>query len=379
MFTFIKRQWVVKRTLLRSARQVHDRGGRPLRSQLADLARLRRGPGQLRAIDYYMFGAYDDRRFPPPVKRELSSWDRRRLARALNDPSWSAVCDDKLLFYAVMRGLGLPILEVRAVHDARGRAFGSTPVLRSVAEIAAFLRDGMPYPVFGKPVRGSFGQGASALVGYAAERDAVLFRDGGELGVEEYLRGYVLPAREGYLFQEPLRQHPALDRVSGGRVGTLRMVVLRDDPGPRLFRVVWRIPVGGNVTDNFLHGARGNLVAHVDRETGRVGRVVQPVGIGAGADGTALAPEVEAHPDTGERIPGLVIPDWPGVVALCLRAATSVPGLRYQSWDLAIGADGPVLMELNFRGGLAAVQAPAPHGILDAEFRDFWGRHARHA
>lgn len=372
---FLRRQWRAKRAILRTARTVHERTGKGVLSQLREITRLRFGPGRLYAPDYFMYGVYDDRRYSRAGKREVLSWHPARIADALNDPGSRALCDDKLLFHALLRGLGAPSPPVYAAYDPGGRSFGETPVLTTPGQVAAFLRDGMAYPFFAKEITGGYGAGASAVSALDAAQDRVLLSTGESLPVDAYIERYVT-ASDGYLFQQPVRQHPHIDRITGGRVGTLRLVVLRGDDGPRLFRTVWRIPVGSNLTDNFLHGTRGNLVAHVDRETGVVGAVVQVLESGSGAaGGLRLGRELEVHPDTGERITGERVPHWPEIVSACLQAGAVFPRLRYQSWDVAIGPEGPLLLELNYRGDFGLAQIPGTPGLFDAEFRAFWTRY----
>jgi hypothetical protein len=379
MMSFLRRQLVVRQLLLESAREARDLTGKTIRAQISEMVRLRLGPGRLRATDYYMYGVYDDRRFPAGAKREVLSWSPQRLGAALNDRRWKAVCDDKLLSYALLAGLGLPFPEVRGVYDAEGRSFGAVPVLTSPHALAAFLREGMRYPFFAKPVQSSYGVGSSAVLACDVERDTLSLATGEELDVDTYVRSYVVAARGGYVFQELIRQHPALVRIAGDGVGSLRMIVLRGDDGPRLFRSVWRIPVGTNITDNFRHGSQGNLVAEVDRESGRVGMVVQAVTFDPAAtasDRRRLGVAIEDHPDTGQRITGTTLPHWDRIVATSLTAAAALPGLRYQSWDVAIGPDGPLMLELNYRGGIDITQIPGTPGFYDEEFRAFWRRYA---
>jgi hypothetical protein len=374
--SFFRRQWVAKRAIVRTARKVRDRTGKGILSQLHEITRLRFGPGRLQAPHYFMYGVYDDRRYAAARKREVLSWHPARIAHALNARDWRAVCDDKLVCYGLLRGLGAPFPDVYAAFDTRRRTFDDVPTFSTPEEVATFLRDRMRYPFFAKQIGGGYGAGASSVASLDREQDCVVFTNGEVMPVNQYVDRYVVTTRPGYLFQQPVHQHPVVDRITGGRVGTLRMIVLNGDDAPWLFRAVWRIPVGGNITDNFLHGTRGNLVAQIDRELGRVEQVVQvlPVGPTAG-DGLALGHPVETHPDTGEKITGVVIPNWEQVVSTCLHTAAALPGLRYQSWDVAVGLAGPLLLELNYRGDFGLAQVPGTRGFYDDEFRAFWRRY----
>lgn len=352
--------------------------GKSVLSQFREISSLRFGSSKLKASEYYLYGVYDDARYPSPsAKREVVGWNPRTLGMTVNNPYWRAICDDKLVFYALLKGLGFPFAGIHALYHAGGRTFGSAPALSTPAAMADFLRSGMRYPFFAKPVHASYGMGASAVRCYDSEKDRLHLLDGGAIGVEEYVRQVVVYRTIGYLFQEVIQQHPAIDRISGGRVGTLRMIVLNHEEGPRLFRSIWRVPVGGNITDNFLHGTLGNLVAYVNPESGVVERVIQAkTDRGLGAEGRrTLGVEMHNHPDTGERVSGITLPGWQPLVSLCLDAAATLPGIRYQGWDIAMGHDGPSILELNFRGGIDITQIPGLRGFNDAEFQAFFARY----
>lgn len=374
----LRHQWAVKRALVVSALEVRQRTGKSLWSQFQEMVRLRRGVGKLRATDYFVYGVYDDGRFSSAAKNEVVSWQPSRLASILNDPHWTAVCDDKLACHSLLKGLGVPFPEIYAVFDAGGRTFGTVPTLRTEKEVVTFLRSAISYPFFGKTVRGAYGLGASFVRAHDPDRDVLELATREELLVEDYVRTHVMPATTGYLFQKPVVQHPLVDRITGGRVGTLRLVILNGRDGPELFRVVWRIPIGQNITDNFLHGTQGNLVAEVDRDTGTVGRMIQGVSQepNAAGNGRRLGIELQSHPNTGEQITGIVLPDWDVTVSTCLHAAAALPGIRYQSWDVAMGVGGPLVLELNYRGSIDLLQIAGNAGFFDSQFREFWDSHA---
>lgn len=368
-----------KVAVLRAARVAAREHGKPVLSQLAEIARLRFGTGRLSGSHYYHYGLYDDR-LAFAEKQTFVAWNWDYLSDRLNDPGWAELCDDKLLTYAALRGLGLPFPALRALYHPGGRTWGDIPAFSREADLAAFLRSGMTYPGFGKPANDRQGAGVSVLLGYDAASDRLLLAGGGRMPVEQYVRdvpgrawaGVVnraTEARGGYLLQEYLAPHPAIARLTGGRSGSLRFVVLLLPDGPRIHRVIGRAAVGDNLMDN--QGAlTGNMRMGVNPETGEVLLTNRtpwepppnaPIGM--------MGVPAETHPDTGERITGFVFPCWQETVALCLHAARAFPAIRIQSWDLAIGPDGPSILELNMRGGLQ--QLVGGFGFNDAEFREF--------
>jgi len=134
-------------------------------------------------------------------------------------------------------------------------------------------------------------------------------------------------------------------------------VVVCGPRGPEIFRCAWKVPAGLNMSDNFIHGEVGNLLALVNVDTGRVERIISGTGF--------ELREVTEHPDTGQILLGMTLPDWAAVRALCLTAATAFPGLRLQSWDIALGAAGPVILEVNVQGSMDLHQLAGARGILE--------------
>ena len=54
------------------------------------------------------------------------------------------------------------------------------------------------------------------------------------------------------------------------------------------------------------------------------------------------------------------IPYWEESKALCLKAATRVPQMRYIGWDVGVTPNGPVFVEGNNLPGYDILQMP-PH------------------
>ncbi len=90
--------------------------------------------------------------------------------------------------------------------------------------------------------------------------------------------------------------------------------------------------------------------------------------------GTARV-KVSRHPDTGASLDDLTVPDWQALKELCLSAATTMPGVTMQGWDVAPSANGPVLIEVNIGGDFTLPQLGNDRGMLDNQFRAYLSRH----
>lgn len=128
--------------------------------------------------------------------------------------------------------------------------------------------------------------------------------------------------------------------------------------------------VGANLGDHGFPGT-GNLSCVLDNLTGRVTHAVLMHGPEGPKDWPfdMVGAVTGTHPDTAFPALGLQVPDWGATVELCLRAANMFPAIRFQSWDIMPSSEGPLLLELNRRGGLQ--QSPGGPGFCDAAFAAF--------
>jgi hypothetical protein len=333
------------------------KAGRSFAGQVGDIVRLRRAPNRLTAAEYYGFRLYEPGRSETAKRAYLGEAGQRALFRRLTDPGWIAAAHDKLLYYAILRGLGLRVPRVIAVrHPARG--FPDAESLRNPVETATFLRQAS-YPLFGKPVTGRYSVGTVLLEGFDAATDTVRAAGGAVATVEDFVAELAAFDRDGYLFQERLTPHPFVREACGDRIATARVLVLLEASGPAILRALWKIPVGGHVADNFWRA--GNMLASLD-DTGTITRVVA----GIGPDQRT----VEAHPDTGFRLIGARLPEWDAAMRLVLGAAPAFPGLLMQAWDVALTDAGPLLLELNVGGDVNLPQHAFGEGILGHRLED---------
>ena len=252
---------------------------------------------------------------------------------------------------------GLPVPPLRAtVHPSR--RIPNVPALADETDVTGFLIDPVSYPFFAKPIDGKYSLGVFRAEGYDRASGQIMMRGGGRWAIADCVRA-LLEQPAGYLLQRALEPHPAIAVAGGDRLWSVRLLMLLSPAGPEIAQAVVKIPTGTNVADNFWRP--GNLVAAVNLDTGVIERVVQ-------GSGKGLAVDVD-HPDTGVNLLGMAIPDWFVAVDLCTRAAVTLPGIRTQSWDVALSDAGPVLLEVNWGGDLNLAQLAWGRGVLDERYR----------
>jgi hypothetical protein len=164
----------------------------------------------------------------------------------------------------------------------------------------------------------------------------------------------------GWILQEPLTPHPRIAELCGERISGVRVHTFLTRDGPRITRAIWKINVGTEDSDNFRHGASGNMLGALDLDTGRVTRVVSGKG--------SAQVENPAHPVSGMKLEGLHVPHWHDVKALVCEAHKAFPGYLCPGWDVAICDDGPKILEVNFFGDIDLSQHASRRGFLDPDF-----------
>lgn len=335
-------------------------GGKSPMTQVRELVRLMLAPGKLLAEEYFYYrlfeDRYDARRQRAFVGRRLEA--KLHLLTCVHD-TW-IVAHDKLICYGILQSLGYPVPRTRAVYR-RGAEFPGVVSLGDREALAEALRGGLEGPLFGKPVRGIRSVGVLDIEGYDASSDSLRLAHGHSADVDELVTALSTYAEDGYLLQDPIRQHADVRAVCGDAVATARVVVLRRTTGPEIHRALWKLPTGDNIADNFWR--KGNVLAALDPECGRVVRAIQGVG-------PALR-ELDHHPTTGARLAGFMLPGWQDVRELVLSASAAFPDLRMQAWDVAFGVDGPVLVEVNVGGDYNLPQLATGEGMMDQRFLAF--------
>jgi hypothetical protein len=316
--------------------------------------RLSRGPGRLMPAEFFQHRLWDRGLMPGDQTRFVGLAAQAQFHGVACDYGWRAVADDKLIAQATLSTAGMTALPdiIGVVHPTRRLARAAA--LRSVDDVVGFLRDPSQYPLVAKPIDGVFSVGVIHAVSLDPASDMLHTVTGATLPIPA-IAARILDYRGGYLIQRALLPPTELGHMSGGRLCTVRVLVLLTDAGPVIHRAALKIPIRANEADNYWR--EGNRLGAIDLSTGEVTRVMT-------GKATSLRRD-PIHPDTGYAIEGVVIPDWNDFRSLVIRASPLFPGIRTQSWDVAITDHGPVLLELNWGGDLYLHQIAHGIGVLD--------------
>jgi hypothetical protein len=341
---------------------IKDKYKKPLPSMLAEIARLSFGPGKVSVEEYLDLRLFDDAGLAGADKAQFVGMRGSKIIglRVNKDSQWCGVIGDKLTFYTLLNGFGLPTIQQRAFYHPKLQ-LPSLQMLKSLDDLKAYLARETAYPLFAKPTGGSLSLGTLAIDGYDPATGTLRLPGGRTVGVEELYADISTNYRTGYMFQERLIAHPEVAKLCGERIGTVRVYTIQTAKGAEVFRTCWKIAAGNNRADNFWR--KGNMLGALDMESGEIKRVIR----GYGLDQI----EVENHPDTGARLVGTVLPGFREALKLATWAADTFWSLPLIGWDIALTDRGPVLVEANDTPDMRLVEMAERRGVLDDRLKSF--------
>jgi alpha-L-glutamate ligase-like protein len=226
-------------------------------------------------------------------------------------------------------------------------------VLETEYEVRNFARIVQSIPDFViKPARGSGGSGILVVSG----RSKDLFRraDGLLMNMDE-VKYHLFNVISGLyslggqpdkaLIEYRVQFDPVFENISYQGVPDIRVIVFLGVPVMSMVRLPTRMS-GGKAN---LH--QGAIGAGIDIASGKTLTAVWKDNI------------VSEHPDTGNPVSGIIIPNWETLLKIAARC-NALTGLGYIGVDLVLDkAKGPLILEMNARPGLS-IQIANRAGLL---------------
>lgn len=145
--------------------------------------------------------------------------------------------------------------------------------------------------------------------------------------------------KTGYLFQETVKQHAALNVLNPSCLNTMRFDTFIDKNGNvEIISAYFKTNVKNNYIDN---ETTGGCEIPIDLATGKLGKEGH---LTLKFNGLHIP---TSHPVTKVVFENFQVPYFAETCELVLKVARYVPNLRLMGWDVAISEQGPVLIEGN--------------------------------
>ena len=276
---------------------------------------------------YYFKHLY--KKHVPNYRDFLSPGEVNRIKNSprLHKSEYTSILHNKLSFalYCTKNGLPSPRLVSHNFDDYFFHGGNHYPVDRLSAATAFFSRVFEVEDVkalFIRPLALNGGQGCFRL-------DQNRFESQLETEFDTLLQG-------DYTHTEVIEQHPGIDEIYSKSINTLRILTFIENDKVEIISVFMRIGAGGSIVDN---GSSGGVFVGIDMETGLMkSTAYRDLKFGGG--------EFQRHPDTDFVFDSFEVPLFKEACDLAKNAARGIPN-RFIGWDIALGANGPLVIEGN--------------------------------
>ena len=188
------------KTLLKNAHFTFQKTGKSLHSQFYELIWLRLGLSKLGADDYYLYKLYDDSLYSFKDKTQFIGWrTSMKIDKALNHDESRVFANDKLEFSMKMSNAGLRTPKILAVFNEDNIPISSVNQLSTTDEASTFLRMKNIYPVFIKPVHGTYGRGGFSAITVCTSNSTLKIGDGSQRSISEVIDQFKQKWAKGYI------------------------------------------------------------------------------------------------------------------------------------------------------------------------------------
>jgi hypothetical protein len=145
--------------------------------------------------------------------------------------------------------------------------------------------------------------------------------------------------REKLMLQPLLHNHPAIADLAGEALITLRVITCLDE---QLRPVVTNAYLRSmaKLEPDWDVGRLEEFAAPIDLETGALGRMT-------GDKPECLSEWFDRHPITGAQVTGRIVPFWPEVAEVAVKAHGMCAERVMIGWDMAVTEEGPFMLEGN--------------------------------
>lgn len=246
---------------------------------------------------------------------------------------YSILCTDKALFTDLMSHYGFPQPSLILSYD-RGLFYDSTNRPLPEASVDAVIRGQTCSRLFLKDRLGRCGVDIFAFANAGSGR----FTLGQETLSAQWIKAQC--GKRPFILQEGVVQCASLAAFHPASVNTVRILTKYVEGAARFISAGIRFGRDGEAVDN---AHLGGLFVHVDLETGILGaegRIANDSNI------------YTAHPNSGIKFAGFQLERWPEVKQAVAEACHAFHEIVYIGWDVAILAEGLMILEMNAYPGL---------------------------
>lgn len=172
-----------------------------------------------------------------------------------------------------------------------------------------------------------------------------------------------------WVIQERVRQAEYSSDINSPSLNTIRIQVIRSPRNGQPIMVGAAHRFGSRTTGIVDNASAGGYVASVQLQSGKLGEIVFSTPSGGGRSTSTH------HPDSGAVVTGVTVPGWNDVEGLMLQLMEAIPEAINVGVDIALSADGPLVIEANGNPSPGLLQRHGSFLDRSPEIREFFVRH----
>jgi len=336
--------------------------GKDVASVLNEWKALNQSFGQISFKEYIHYRLYDNSLSFGEKQRFVSDMKHWYIIDKCSPPdSNNVLTEDKQKTYDYLSKNKISVPETHRIIPSKTSLYDTVHKLcESPESVKEFLSGDVKFPIFAKPNFGIASLGAFVITD--ANKNSVGIAETGQFSYSDLFHKFF--STETYLLQENIENHPKL-QIFSRYLATVRVVNIVKDDDVRLQYSLIKIPSAKNIADNYWRD--GNTLAEINSKTGQIIKVITGRG--------SKVRDIERHPDTNEKMIGFELPYWKEVLDLNRKTSSLFPEVTYQSLDIAITPNGPVIIEINRGGSFELPQLVRRKGILTDDMKAFIQSH----
>jgi hypothetical protein len=169
------------------------------------------------------------------------------------------------------------------------------------------------------------------------------------------------------LIQECLANHPLLLPFAGSALATTRIVTIPNEIGdPEVVDAFYRTSFVPNAAVDNFHS--GGVLFPIDIASGRL--------LPGFKDVPYEPPKITHHAETGVAMSGCRHPGWEAMTVMARRLHRAFPDFLLVGWDIALGPEGPVVVEANIPPGISSNRQGIFGGLVGTRMLSLLAFHA---
>jgi hypothetical protein len=262
-----------------------------------------------------------------------------KVHRAVNPHCWQQLSHNKGMFYRHCQLANLPIPQLYAIFFKSQPGYRpSKPFLNNKEQWLEYIRLDLPKDFAVKQLIGVAGKGFNL---FEKKNDFIVDAKGRNYTYNQFYEYLADEMPSDSIIQARVRNHPDIAELGDTQyLQTMRIITLvNQDNTAKILFAYQKLILGDNIIDNYVGGATGNVEVAIDPNTGRLEEIKTLSELGF--------KNQSFHPVTGKMVQGFMLPYWNETIELAQKAAIAFLPIRTIGWDIAVTADGPLIIEGN--------------------------------